>query len=115
MDWIFTYPRVFDVSGRGRSTPGTRGSFSPPVHRRFSAGDQALSHVESEAQWKAATDASPVHDAGAETAGKARAAFAGNPALIREVKALLEHRKEFKPVTVRQLERALLIAAEGPM
>ena len=79
------------------------------------AGFQALYRVESEAQWRAATDVTPVHDAASETAGKARAAFVGNPALIREAKALLEHRKELKPITVRQLERALLNAAEGPM
>lgn len=79
------------------------------------AGYQAMVRVESEAQWQAVTDVRPEHDAAAETAGKARAAFVGNPALIREAKALLEHRKQLKPVTVRQLERVLLNAAEGPM
>src|SRR5438105_11473596 len=79
------------------------------------AGFQSLYRVESEAQWLAATDVSPVHDAASETAGKARAAFVGNRALIREAKELLEHRKELKPITVLQLEHALLNAAEGPM
>ncbi|MBI5383878.1 MAG: M2 family metallopeptidase [Verrucomicrobia bacterium] len=79
------------------------------------AGYQALSRVESEAQWAAATDVKPEHDAAAEVAGKARAAFTGNPALIREAQALLQQRPQLKPVTVRQLERALLNAAEGPM
>src|SRR5947209_7128385 len=45
------------------------------------AGFQSLYRVESEAQWLAATDVSPVHDAASETAGKARAAFVANPAL----------------------------------
>src|SRR5947209_731546 len=79
------------------------------------AGFQSLYRVESEAQWLAATDVSPVHDAASETAGKARAAFVGNPALIREAKALLEHRRQLKPITVLELEHALLNAAEGPM
>jgi peptidyl-dipeptidase A len=79
------------------------------------AGFQALYRVESEAQWVAATDVSPAHDASAETAGKARAAFNGNPAVIKEAQALLEHRRELSPVTVLQLERVLLNAAEGPM
>jgi len=79
------------------------------------AGFQALYRVESEAQWVAATDVSPVHDASAETAGKARAAFNGNPAVIKEAQALLEHRGDLSPVTVLQLERVLLNAAEGPM
>ncbi len=79
------------------------------------AGYQALYRVESEAQWAAATDVTPAHDAASEIAGKARAAFTGNPALIREAKSLLQQRDQLAPVTVRQLERALLNAAEGPM
>ena len=43
------------------------------------AGYQALYRVENEALWKAATDVKPVHDASSETAGRARAAFNGNP------------------------------------
>src|SRR4051812_16061089 len=55
---------------------------------------QALSTVSSEAQWLAATDVSPLHDEGAEVAGRAYAAFTGNPALITEAKELLQHRSE---------------------
>jgi len=76
---------------------------------------QALYTVESEAQWKASTDVKPEHDAAAETAGKARAAFNGNPALIREAQDLLKQKSKLKPTTVRELERVLLNAAEGPM
>jgi peptidyl-dipeptidase A len=79
------------------------------------AGYQALYRVNSEAQWKAATDVTPAHDAASETAGKAMAAFTGNPALIEEAKALLKQRHQLKPITVQELERALLNAAEGPM
>jgi len=76
---------------------------------------QAVYYVEAEAQWKSVTDVSPVNDAGAEVAGKARAALMGNPALINEVKALLLQRKDLNELTVRQLESLLLIAAESPM
>jgi peptidyl-dipeptidase A len=79
------------------------------------AGYQALYRVNSEAQWLASTDVTPVHDAAAEVAGKAYAAFNGNPALINEARDLLAHRSELDPVTVRQLEHVLLNAAEGPM
>jgi peptidyl-dipeptidase A len=79
------------------------------------ASYQAVSTVEQRALWDAATDVSPAHDAAAEAAGKARAAFNGNPAVITEAKALLERRSELAPLTVRQLERVLLNAAEGPM
>jgi peptidyl-dipeptidase A len=76
---------------------------------------QSLSRIESEAQWKAATDVKPEHDAAAEVAGKARAAFNGNPAIIREAKELLAQRGELTELQIRQLEKALLNAAEGPM
>ncbi|MBL9168733.1 MAG: M2 family metallopeptidase [Verrucomicrobiales bacterium] len=79
------------------------------------AGYQALYRVESEAQWLAGTDVTAVHDAGAEVAGKARAAFNGNPAIIREARELLTHRKELTELQIRQLDRCLLNAAEGPM
>lgn len=79
------------------------------------AAYQALYRVENEAQWVASTDVSTVHDAAAETAGKARAAFNGNPAIIQEAKALLKQRNALNPITIRQLDRVILNAAEGPM
>ncbi len=79
------------------------------------AGYQALYRVQNIALWNAATDVTPAHDAASDTAGEAMAAFTGNPALINEAKALLEHRTELKPLTVLQLDRVILNAAEGPM
>jgi peptidyl-dipeptidase A len=79
------------------------------------ANYQSLTYVAQQAVWIASTDVSPVHDAGAEWAGKAFAAFNGNPALITEARELLAHRKELNELTVRQLDRVLLNAAEGPM
>lgn len=81
------------------------------------AGYQSLYYVSQEATWAASTDVKPEHDAAAEWAGKAFAAFNGNPAVLTEAKDLLQHRKELKEVTVRQLERVLLMpyGAEEPM
>jgi peptidyl-dipeptidase A len=79
------------------------------------AAYQVLYRVNSEAQWNAVTDVTPQHDAASETAGKAYAAFNGNPALIHEAQELLTHRDELNPLTVRQLNQLLLNAAEGPM
>ncbi len=79
------------------------------------AGYQALYKVNSEAQWVAITDVTPEHDAAAETAGKAAAAFNGNPALINEARDLLTHKAELNELTVRELNQLLLNAAEGPM
>ena len=79
------------------------------------AGYQSLYRVQQEAQWLADTDVKPANDAGAEVAGRAYAAFNRNPAIINEARDLLKHRKELTDLQVRQLERALLNAAEGPM
>lgn len=76
---------------------------------------QSLITIEGNAQWAALTDVSPVHDAASETASKARAAFVGDPVLIKETKALLLRRHELNDLTVRQLEQLLLNSAEGPM
>ncbi len=79
------------------------------------ASYQALYGVNSRAQWDAATDVSPEHDAASAAANKAYAAFNGNPVIITEARALLEHAAELDPLTVRELKRVLLNAAEGPM
>jgi peptidyl-dipeptidase A len=76
---------------------------------------QALYRVNSQAQWAALTDVSPLHDAAAEVAGNAYAAFNGNPAIINEAKSLLLRRNDLTDVTVRELEHVLLNAAEYPM
>jgi len=75
----------------------------------------AVYTVEQRALWDASTDVNPEHDAAAAAASKARAAFNGNPALIRQTRDLLSHKDELDPVTVRQLRQILLNAAEGPM
>ena len=79
------------------------------------AGYQALYKVNSEAQWSAVTDVTPQHDAAAEAAAKALAAFNGNPAIIKEARELLTHKSELNELTTRQLNQLLLNAAEGPM
>lgn len=76
---------------------------------------KSLVTLEGNAQWKALTDVSPLHDAGSETASKARAAFTGDPVLINEAKALLLQRHELNELTIRELQQLLLLAAEGPM
>ncbi len=79
------------------------------------ASYQALYTVEQRAQWDASTDVTPEHDAAAAVAGKARAAFTGNPALITEARELLRHEGELDSLSVRELHHVLLNAAEGPM
>ena len=104
--------------GRAQAPPAERSALQERADRFLelvNASYQAITTVEQDAQWDAATDVTPAHDAAAEAAGRSRAAFTGNPALIREARALLERRAELTPLAVRQLERVLLNAAEGPM
>ena len=79
------------------------------------AGYQALTYVDQQAVWAASTDVKPEHDAAAEAAGKALAAFCGNKVLILEAKDLLRHKQDLKETTWRELDMLLLNAAEGPM
>lgn len=78
---------------------------------------QALTYVQQQASWLASTDVGPAHDAAAEWAGKAFAAFNGNPGLLGEARELLKQRQHLDAITVRQLDRILLMpyGAEGPM
>ena len=91
--------------------PGACRSLSALVNACY----QALYRVESEAQWLAATDVTPEHDAASETAGKARAAFNGNPAIINEAKRITETSRGVERLTRARTESVLLNAAEGPM
>ena len=103
-------------------SPVAFGATKSPVQERAdrflalaNAGYQALYRVNSEAQWLAVTDVTPEHDAASEAAGKAYAAFNGNPAIIDQARELLTHEKKLNELTVRQLKQLLLNAAEGPM
>lgn len=94
---------------------------TPPQERadRFlvlaNAGYQSLITLRESTDWDLNTDATPEHEAAAETAAKAFSTFVGNPALIAEARDLLAQRAELELITVRQLERLLLAAAEAPM
>lgn len=111
MSWLATALVAGVVHGASGDAQDRASRFLGLVNAAY----QALGTVESEAQWDAVTDVKPEHDAAAETAAKASAAFNGNPALIREARELLAHEDELTPLTVRQLQRVLLNAAEAPM
>jgi peptidyl-dipeptidase A len=64
--------------------------------------------------WAAATDVTPDHVAERAGANKAMAALIGSTAIIDKTKALLKTEKQLDEVTVRQLRKLLLSAAEAP-
>jgi peptidyl-dipeptidase A len=75
---------------------------------------QPVATVAAEAAWNAATDVTPEHTGARAGAEKAAAAITGSPLLITRTRALLAHDKELDELTVRQLRRLLLAAAENP-
>jgi peptidyl-dipeptidase A len=66
------------------------------------------------ADWAAATDVTPEHVAQRTGADKGLAALIGSTTVIDRTKALLKNEKQLDDVTVRQLRKLLLAAAENP-
>ena len=66
------------------------------------------------ADWAAATDVTPEHVAQRTGADKALAAVSGSTTVIDKTKALLKNEKQLDELTVRQLRKLLLTAAESP-
>jgi len=66
------------------------------------------------ADWAAATDVTPEHVAQRTGADKALAALIGSTTVIEKTKELLKNEKQLDDLTVRQLRKLLLAAAENP-
>jgi peptidyl-dipeptidase A len=66
------------------------------------------------ADWAAATDVTPEHVAQRTGADKGLAALIGATTVIDKSKALLKNEKQLDDLTVRQLRKLLLAAAENP-
>jgi peptidyl-dipeptidase A len=67
-----------------------------------------------EANWKASTDVTEQHTGERIGADNVYAAFAGSPLVINTTKSLLERRAELDDITVRQLEKIIISAANYP-
>ena len=75
---------------------------------------QPASTAAARVDWVAATDVTPEHTAQRTGADKTYAAVAGSKLIIERTKALLENEKQLDELTVRQLRKLLLAAAEAP-
>src|SRR4051812_10765096 len=73
-----------------------------------------LETAASEASWAAGTDVSEAHTAAQVAANQKVNEFVGAPEVIARVKRLLDHKGELDDITVRQLEKVRLRAAEAP-
>ncbi len=73
-----------------------------------------LSTAASEASWAASTDVSEAHTADQIKKAQALNEFVGSPRVIDAVRGLLDRKAGLDDLTVRQLEKARLRAAEAP-
>ncbi|TAJ12248.1 MAG: peptidase, partial [Planctomycetota bacterium] len=80
----------------------------------YNAGYQQVARVSGEAQWVSVTDVSAEHTAASVGAGKAAAAFTGNPYALRMGTELLEDGVGLSAATRNELLRVMLRAAEAP-
>jgi peptidyl-dipeptidase A len=111
-----------DAAKPGKTAkPTTKQAKKTPVQKdadAFLATVQGLvwpvSTTASLADWAAATDVTPEHVAQRTGADKALAAVIGSTTVIDKTKALLKDEKQLDELTVRQLQKLLLAAAENP-
>jgi peptidyl-dipeptidase A len=82
--------------------------------RMYSDVFQRLTKIDSEANWKAATDVSEQHTGERIGADSAVAAFTGNRYVIENSRAFLASRAQLPELEFRQLDKVLLNAAESP-
>ncbi len=82
--------------------------------RAYVGGFLPLYTASSEASWAASTDVSEAHTAEQIVRAQALNEFVGAPQVITTVKTLLDQRKDLSDLTIRQLEKVRLKAAEAP-
>jgi peptidyl-dipeptidase A len=82
--------------------------------RAYVGGYLPLYTAASEASWAASTDVSEAHTADQIVKAQALNEFVGAPSVITTVKTLLDQRKDLSDLTIRQLEKIRLKAAEAP-
>ena len=75
---------------------------------------QPLQAVANQAAWMAATDVTSDHTAARAAAEKAVASVSGSKLVIEKTRALLGQKSDLEPLSVRQLTKLLLAAADSP-
>jgi peptidyl-dipeptidase A len=75
---------------------------------------QPLHTVANQAAWAASTDVTAEHTAARTSAEKALASVAGSKLVIEKTRALLKQKSDLDPLSMRQLDKLLLAAADSP-
>jgi peptidyl-dipeptidase A len=105
----------------GSARPGNVSKKKTPIERDAEAFLESVSSLvlpvatlTNGVDWIAATDVTPEHTAERAGADKALAALVGSKAIIEKTKGFLAKEKQLDELTVRQLRRLLLWAADSP-
>ena len=75
---------------------------------------QRLYTVAAEAEWRAVTDVKDENTGERIGAGKAFSVFSGDPYIIEQSQDILKHKDQLDPITIRELNKILYIAAHSP-
>jgi peptidyl-dipeptidase A len=82
--------------------------------KRYTAGMLPKDTASNEASWTALTDVTEAHTEAQVKANQTLNEFIGSPGVIKRVKELLDKKSELNDLTIRQLEKVRLRAAESP-
>jgi peptidyl-dipeptidase A len=102
------------AEARANSFPGTAQEDADAFLAKYVEGWLPLETSANTAAWTAVTDVSETHTADQVAKNQALNAFVGSHDVIDELKRLLALKDRLTDVTVRQLEKARLRAAEAP-
>ena len=111
---VLAIPSLSLISGTVFAKPEATAAEAQVFLATYNRTYQILATVASEAAWSAVTDVTDEHTGQRIGAEKAQAAYLGNPWVIEQARALLQHTNELDPLTIRQLQRVLLLAAGSP-
>ena len=100
---------LFLISDTAFAEPDTNATDARTFLETYNRTYQTLYTVASEAAWSAVTDVTDEHTGQRIGAEKAQAAYLGNPWIIEQARALLRHTNKLDPLTIRQLQRNLLL------
>ena len=105
---------LFQISGTAFAKPDANAADAKSFLDTYNRTYQSLYTVASDAAWSALTDVTDEHTGQRIGAEKAQAAYLGNPWIIEQARALLQHTNKLDRLTIRQLQRVLLLAAGSP-
>jgi peptidyl-dipeptidase A len=107
-------PLALGASGRGAKAAASAQQEADEFLRGFVEGWLPLETAANDASWTAVTDVTQAHTEAQVARNQALNEYVGAPRVIEAVKRLLARKGELDDLTVRQLDKVRLRAAEAP-